>query len=927
MMNLIHKSDCIQKSNTSINNKYNVIFVIAALLILPFGVQAYDAGIVADAGDSFAQSTLLSQSQMNTSLQGNLSTLDSNDFYQIHIPAGYSITIYLTHNSGNDFDLYLYENDSTAIESSFSTINNFEEVTSNGSNVNNTNVVFKIKRYSGSGNYSFHFWLYQLIPNISITNSDIVLTQQISMNPVIISNDGGTVNNWTISPNLPQGLEFNSSTLSISGTPSSMQSIVQYTLSGINNVGNSSLFFNITILPPPLAPPNITVNYSELILVQNIPMDEFVTTNIGGAIGLITINPILPNGLFFNNSNLTMFGIPTNTLNKTAFEINVSNSAGFFIVNINITIITQLSFSPPILNPTSMELNLFLNQAMPSHYLSNEGGQITNTSITPQLPNGILFDSASLSFSGTPLSIQNRSLYIINCSNSFGYVQYFLNITVTEQILPPLLSPKQNIILNYTNDPITPIFVENLGSPVQSWEISQTLPAGLIFNQQQKMIWGSTDVEFNGLVTIWGNNSAGSDFVQLQINISEEVLPPELTISKHNYLLTVNQQIEQIEIINLGGEVSTWSYGPQLPEGLVFSDGVISGTPNNQTNESTFIINASNSVGFSIVELTITIRAVTILPPDLIVVNTIIEIINNGSIDTRIFYNIGGDIDSIDISPQLPSNYFFDASTFTLQGNFGADSQEQVFTVNVSNSAGYSINYFSLTAPNALPEFKVFTTLNPIPVLLTHQSEMIKLFSSGEEIVEINYTERNNFDIIADYLNHTITVVIDNETGVQNLSLTITGSSGSVVTLNLSFIILEDFDGDHKPNSLLGYSSNILFEDNDDDGDGILDIEENNSTLDPLNPDTDGDGFCDGNNSVYLDDIEICGVRNIQTFIPDDDLVKEEIFPWWLCTLSIILIVSIIPLLERFSPVNGGDKKIIEKRLIHLPNEELNEEE
>ena len=45
----------------------------------------------------------------------------------------------------------------------------------------------------------------------------------------------------------------------------------------------------------------------------------------------------------------------------------------------------------------------------------------------------------------------------------------------------------------------------------------------------------------------------------------------------------------------------------------------------------------------------------------------------------------------------------------------------------------------------------------------------------------------------------------------------------------------------------------ILVEDLDDDNDGLLDTEEDEGT-NPLDPDSDGDGFCDGPTDVYADD-------------------------------------------------------------------------
>ncbi|MEE3081691.1 MAG: hypothetical protein VX308_00855, partial [Candidatus Thermoplasmatota archaeon] len=72
----------------------------------------------------------------------------------------------------------------------------------------------------------------------------------------------------------------------------------------------------------------------------------------------------------------------------------------------------------------------------------------------------------------------------------------------------------------------------------------------------------------------------------------------------------------------------------------------------------------------------------------------------------------------------------------------------------------------------------------------------------------------------------------------------------------------EDTDGDGMPDTLTGPSTSdpALVEDLDDDNDGLSDTDEASSdpVTDSLNPDTDGDGYCDGPVSVTINDVFIC---------------------------------------------------------------------
>ena len=101
---------------------------------------------------------------------------------------------------------------------------------------------------------------------------------------------------------------------------------------------------------------------------------------------------------------------------------------------------------------------------------------------------------------------------------------------------------------------------------------------------------------------------------------------------------------------------------------------------------------------------------------------------------------------------------------------------------------------------------------------------------------------------------------------IGNTTYTVYGNNtqGGGVFFTFDLQVLEDTDGDGMPNQLPeDYPTNDenydLIEDLDDDGDGALDTAETGTDIyngsgdmgtDPLDPDTDNDGICDGPNSV-----------------------------------------------------------------------------
>lgn len=61
------------------------------------------------------------------------------------------------------------------------------------------------------------------------------------------SNSGGSISSYSVSPSLPAGLNFNTSTGVISGTPTSVSSQTNYTVTGTNSAGSTNVTLTITV--------------------------------------------------------------------------------------------------------------------------------------------------------------------------------------------------------------------------------------------------------------------------------------------------------------------------------------------------------------------------------------------------------------------------------------------------------------------------------------------------------------------------------------------------------------------------------------------------------------------------------------------------------------------------------------------------------
>jgi hypothetical protein len=101
---------------------------------------------------------------------------------------------------------------------------------------------------SSSATFTLTVVLAVAAPSISLSNAVQSVNANSAISTVNVSNSGGAVSSFSISPSLPSGLTFNSSNGSISGTPSQAQSQSSYTITATNSGGSSSATFTLTVV-------------------------------------------------------------------------------------------------------------------------------------------------------------------------------------------------------------------------------------------------------------------------------------------------------------------------------------------------------------------------------------------------------------------------------------------------------------------------------------------------------------------------------------------------------------------------------------------------------------------------------------------------------------------------------------------------------
>ena len=146
----------------------------------------------------------------------------------------------------------------------------------------------------------------------------------------------GTVSSYGISPALPAGLSLNTTTGTISGTPTAVAAQTTYTVTATNTSGSCTAALQITVTlaaPSNLVYPQTTIAASVgQAIIPDIP-------TVTGTVNSYSVSPALPAGLSLNITTGTISGTPSAVAAQTAYTVTVSNAGGNTTASVTITVV------------------------------------------------------------------------------------------------------------------------------------------------------------------------------------------------------------------------------------------------------------------------------------------------------------------------------------------------------------------------------------------------------------------------------------------------------------------------------------------------------------------------------------------------------------------------------------------------------------
>ena len=696
------------------------------------------------------------------------------------------------------------------------------------------------------------------IPTLAYVPSALVLvnnTAHADMPLHAVLTGPGEITSWAINDSvLPTGLNFGTTNGTFWGTPTALWPSTSYTVWANNSGGSVTATVTFSVIDQL---PTFAATLYIFQLTNNTTSPDLPFTPVLNGPGTITewgMSGTLPAGLFFEPSNATLWGVPTQLWPNTGYTIYANNSGGTSTLSLTLEVVDQL----PVLSYVPATLDLVNNTAhadLPLEATLTGPGEITSWVLVGALPEGLSFGTTNGTVWGIATELWPATTYTVWANNSGGSSSATLVISVVDQL--PTLSyvPDVVVLTNNTAHADLPLHAVLTGpGEITSWALVGELPEGLTFGTSNGTLWGTaTELWPETTYTVWANNSGGSSSATLTITVIDQLpsiayVPDVLDLVKD----TPHADLPLAPVVTGPGLITSWAIDQALPFGVQFSteNGTFWGTPTELWPARTYTVWANNSGGSA--TATVTISVVDQVPTLSYTPEHLTLVVMESSNDVPLVATLDGpgDITSWVLSEALPQGMFFSTTNGTVYGMAEEVWSNRTYTVWANNSGGSTSATFSLEVISQTPRLLYAENLVLIAGDAMPSWQPFVLYGSVDTwAIEPDLPDGLVFSDVLGRITGTPT------TPAEAMTWTVwTNATGVAVPWNLTITVLLDTDDDGMPNALPEGYLGALVEDLDDDNDGLLDVFETNTGVflgpddigtNPLVVDTDADTWDD----------------------------------------------------------------------------------
>ena len=559
-----------------------------------------------------------------------------------------------------------------------------------------------------------------------------VNTEITPINIEATDNSGQTVTNKV--EGLPDGVTFDEATNTISGTPSEVgrYDIKVTTTDESGNATETTFTIDVEDTTKPTV--ESIANQTQEVNTEITPIKIEATDNSGQAV----TNKVdgLPDGVTFDEATNTISGTPSE-VGRYDIKVTTTDESGNA---------TETTFTIDVEDTTKPTVESIANQTQEVNTEitpitieseDNSGQAVTNK--VDGLPDGVTFDEATNTISGTPNEVGRYDVKVTTTDESGNATETTFTIDVEDTTKPTVEDIADQT--QEVNTEITPITIEsedNSGQAVTNKV--EGLPNGVTFDEATNTISGTPSEVGSYDVTVTATDESGnSETTTFTIDVKDTAKPTVESVADQTQ--EVNTEINPIKIEatdNSGQAVTNKVEG--LPDGVTFDEATntISGTPSEVGRYDIKVTTTDESGNVTETTFTIDVEDTTKPTVESIAdqtqeVNTEIEPIKIEATDNS-GQAVTNKVDG------LPAGVTFDETTNTISGT-PSEVGKYLITITTIDKDGntatttLTINIIDTTAPEQ-------PTINKV----TENSTEVSGRGEPGTIVEVTFPDGNKVE-------------------------------------------------------------------------------------------------------------------------------------------------------------------------------------
>lgn len=364
-----------------------------------------------------------------------------------------------------------------------------------------------------------------LIPPSMLAYPDIPKHVYVGKSIELVPSFKGTPSEWSVIPELPQGLVMDATAGVISGAAVTTTDHGSWAVSASNAAGETTCAIDFSV---ELAPPE-ALSFPTAELELQLLRPTRVRPTFVGTVDSFTVTPELPAGLGLDPKTGEVSGTPSEVLEKTCFEVLASNVSG--AASTTLTLEVHMA-APACVQFPSLHHCYTVGEEVRIPALVE--GHATQFTINGTLPQGLSLDNDTGAIEGVPVALAEEATYMITASNEVGSTSSDITFSVIAPVPAEFSYPSASS--TYAVGEPMAIEPQHEGWSEGSFDVLPDLPNGLVLDKDTGVIRGTpAEVCSEATYCVMLNNSAGQANVKLVLEIIETVQSEAVadSIDKH----------------------------------------------------------------------------------------------------------------------------------------------------------------------------------------------------------------------------------------------------------------------------------------------------------------------------------------------------------------------------------------------------------